>query len=385
MRKRTIGVVTVARSDYGIYFPLLRAIQADPELELHLIVSGMHLSPEFGLTFKNIEADGFRINERVEMLLSSDTPEGVAKSMGLGTVGFAQAFSRLRPDILVVLGDRFEMHAAATAAVPFLLPIAHIAGGAVTMGAIDDVFRHSIAKMSHLHFTETEIYARRILQMGEEPWRVVVTGALALDSVRDSALLSGEDLEIRYGLSLDESPLLVTFHPVTREYQQTENYMAELLAALTAFNLPIVFTYPNADTNSRVIIRMIEDFVSNNPRAQVLKNLGSTGYLSLMKNAAAMIGNSSSGIVEAPSFKLPVVNIGNRQEGRLKARNVIDVGYTQGEIRRGIDLALSPGFRQSLEEIENPYGDGKASHRIIEVLKEVNLGDRLILKKFIHH
>lgn len=379
---RTIGVVTTSRADYGVYLPLLRRIQDDPDLDLHLIAGGMHLSPEFGLTAEAIEADGFQIDQRVELLLSSDTPEAIAKSMGLGTIGFAQAYARRRPDILLVLGDRFEMHAAAVAAVPFLIPIAHIAGGAVTAGAIDDTFRHSISKMSHLHFAETETYARRIIQMGEDPRRVHVTGALALDHILGLPPRSDREGPAQNGIPTDQPPLLVTFHPVTLEHEQTEWQMGELLAALNDFEAPILFTYPNADTNGRLIIRMIQDFASHNKRAIVLKNLGQKGYFDVMQHAVAMVGNSSSGIVEGPSFRLPVVNIGTRQKGRITADNVISVGYHRDEIVSGITEAVSEDFRLKLQDLVNPYGDGHAAERIIHIIKTVALGDSLLKKEF---
>ena len=306
---RTIGVVTVARSDYGIYLPVLRKIQADPELELHLFVTGMHLSPEFGLTVKTIEEDGFQVQERIEMLLSSDTPECIAKSMGLGTIGFAQAFARSRPDILMVLGDRFEMHAAVVASLPFKIPVAHIHGGESTEGAIDEGIRHSITKMSHLHFASTEFYARRIIRMGEEPWRVVVSGAPSLDNLHTVDLLTRPQIsfEDRFGLHLEAPTLLVTYHPVTLEYENTETHVRELLAALAGLDFNIVFTYPNADTQGRLIINRIQEFVDMHKQAQVVENLGTQGYFSLMAHSSAMVGNSSSGIIEAASFKLPVV------------------------------------------------------------------------------
>jgi len=379
---RMIGIVTVARSDYGIYLPLLRRIAVDGELELLLYVSGMHLSPEFGLTVQEIEKDGFRIARRVEMLLSSDTAGGIARSMGLGTIGFAQAFEECRPDILVVLGDRFEMHAAVVAALPFLIPVAHIAGGGVTVGAIDDSLRHSITKMSHLHFVETEVYARRLVQMGEQPDKVIVTGAMGLDNLRDLRFLSLAELNERYDLALNERPLLITFHPVTREYEQTESQVRELLAALGRFDMPMVFTYPNADTNGRVIISMIEDFVGSHPRARAVANLGSEAYFSLMKHAVAMVGNSSSGIVEAPSFKLPVVNIGSRQTGRIAAANIINVGYGRDEIAAGIAKAGDPEFRKQLDDLVNPFGDGHASELLLHTLKTVELDASLLSKHF---
>lgn len=379
---RTIGVVSVARSDYGIYLPVLKEIKADPSLQLRLMVSGMHLSPEFGLTAKVIEQDGFEIAERVEMLLSSDTPEGIAKSMGMGVIGFAQVYTRSRPDILVVLGDRFEMHAAALAALPFKIPVAHIHGGEVTQGAIDDALRHSITKLSHLHFVATPEYARRLFQLGEEPWRVTVTGAPSLDNLRSIELLNAHELEARYGLRLDQPPLLVTFHPVTLEYEQTRRYVDELLGALEDMKMPVVFTMPNADTSGRIIIEMIENFVRTHTSTKIVDNLGTQGYFSLMALSAVMVGNSSSGIIEAASFKLPVVNIGTRQQGRVRGANMIDVGYSRAEIATGIKKAVDPRFRRTLDSLANPYGSGHASGKIVTRLREVVLGNELVIKRF---
>lgn len=379
---RTIGVVTVARSDYGIYLPLLQKIQADPDLRLHLIVAGMHLSPEFGLTVKAIEADGFEIGERVEMLLSSDTPEGIAKSMGLGTIGFAQAYTRFRPDILVVLGDRFEMHAAVVAALPFNIPVAHIHGGELTEGAIDDAIRHSITKMSHLHFVATETYAQRVIQMGEEPRRVIISGAPSLDNLHRIHLLSREELEEQCKIELKSPLLLITYHPVTLEYEQTEDQVRDLLAALEEIEAMMVFTYPNADTCGHLIIQMVREFTAKHPSARLLVSLGTKRYFSMMKHASAMIGNSSSGIIEAPSFQLPVVNIGNRQRGRVRAKNVIDVVCSRHEIRAAIKKAISPEFRTSLVNLDNPYGDGHAAERIVNELKQVEFNQSLLQKRF---
>jgi len=379
---RTIGVATVSRSDYGIYLPILRKIQEDRELRLHLIVAGAHLSPEFGLTVKAIEADGFEIAERVEMLLSSDTPEGIVKSMGLGLIGFAQSYARFRPDILLVLGDRFEMHAAALAALPFKIPVAHIHGGEITQGATDDALRHSITKLSHLHFVATEEYARRVMQMGEDPWRVIVSGAPSLDNLKSVQFLSRQELEALLGLRLDRDPLLVTYHPVTLEYERTEWQTSELLKALEAFDIPMIFTLPNADVSGRVILGMLESFVKKKPRARLVENLGTQGYFSVMAVAAAMVGNSSSGIVEAPSFTLPVVNIGTRQQGRIREKNVLDVGYSHAEIRAAIAKAVSPDFRAGLKDLINPYGAGHAAERIVRKLKEIKAGDELLVKGF---
>ena len=379
---RTIGVVTVARSDYGIYRPVLQRIQEDSGLDLHLFVTGMHLSPEFGMTVQAIEQDGFEISDRVEMLLSSETPEGIAKSMGLGTLGFAQAYARSQLDILLVLGDRFEMHAAVVAALPFNIPVAHIHGGELTEGAIDDAIRHSITKMSHLHFVATETYAQRVIQMGEEPWRVVISGAPGLDNFREIQLLSREELGERYDVDLRDPFFLITYHPVTLEYEQTENQIDALLAALEETDATLVFTYPNADTGSRLIIDRVRDFVARHRRAHFLINLGTQGYFSMMSCAAAMIGNSSSGIIEAASFKLPVVNIGNRQKGRVRGKNVIDVGCSRKEILAGISKATSSDFSKAISNLGNPYGDGQAAERIVDKLKHVELNKTLLVKRF---
>jgi UDP-N-acetylglucosamine 2-epimerase (non-hydrolysing)/GDP/UDP-N,N'-diacetylbacillosamine 2-epimerase (hydrolysing) len=377
-----IGVVTVARSDYGIYVPLLRALQAADGLALALFVGGMHLSPDFGLTVRAIEADGYPIAARVAMALTADTPADIARSMGLGVAGFAGAFARSRPDILVVLGDRFEMHAAALAALPFKLPVAHIHGGELTYGAMDDALRHSMTKLSHLHFTATEAYARRVIQLGEEPWRVTVSGAPGLDNLRTVELLSRAEIEARYTLRLDEPFLIVTYHPVTLEFERTAWQTGEMLAALDETQMPIVFTLPNADTAGRLITELLRGFVAAHPRCRLVDNLGTQGYFSLMALAAAMVGNSSSGLLEAPSFQLPVVNIGNRQAGRVRAANVLDVGYNRAEIEAGIRRAVAPGFRAGLAALTNPYGDGHAAGRIVERLKAVALDDRLLVKRF---
>jgi UDP-hydrolysing UDP-N-acetyl-D-glucosamine 2-epimerase len=381
---RTIAVVTAGRADYAICLPVLRRIEADPELKLHLIVSGMHLSPEFGLTVNSIVADGFKIGDRIEMLLSSDTPEGIGKSMGLGTIAFSQLYARFRPDILVVLADRFEMHAAALAALPFRIPVAHIEGGDLTEGAIDDALRHSITKLSHLHFVSTEEYANRVVQLGEEPWRVLVSGAPSLDNLKSLKLLTASELERKYAISLQPPPLLVTYHPVTLEYEHTGQQILELLEALKTFEMPIIFTHPNADTCGSVITQAIKEFVGNHPSAHLINNMGTQDYLSMMSCAGVMVGNSSSGIVEAPSFKLPVVNIGTRQRGRVRAANVIDVGYSREEIIDGINKAHRPAFRNSLSNLVNPYGTGDAAEKIVGRLKTVVLTDERILSKKFH-
>ncbi|MBI3021809.1 MAG: UDP-N-acetylglucosamine 2-epimerase (hydrolyzing) [Candidatus Omnitrophica bacterium] len=380
---RTIGVVTVGRSDYGIYVPILRAIQHEPALQLHLIVSGMHLLEEFGLTVREIEADRFPIGARVFLPLPEDSPEAIAAAIGAAVTGFARAYASQRPDLLIVLGDRFEMYAAAVAALPLKIPVAHIHGGELTQGAMDDALRHSLTKLSHLHFVATEEYAHRVIQLGEEPWRVTVSGAPSLDHVGMVPLLTAEALCNRFGWHWEAAPLLVTYHPVTLEYEQTEWQMTELLDALEECKRPMIFTMPNADMHGRVIRRLLTAFIASHPNAHAVENLGTQGYFSLMAAAAAMIGNSSSGLIEAPSFGLPVVNIGTRQQGRVRASNVIDVGYSRTEIIRGIRQALTAEFRAAIRHGTNPYGDGHAATVIVNTLKAMPLDDRLIKKRFV--
>jgi len=379
---RKIGLVSVGRSDYGIYLPVLKAIHADPDLELLLFVSGMHLAPGFGLTVDAIVSDGFKIAAKVEMLLASNTPEGMAKSIGLGIIGYAQSFVENRPDILVVLGDRFEMYAAVVAALPLRIPVAHIHGGEVTEGAIDDALRHSMTKMSHLHFVSNREYARRVEQMGEEEWRITVSGAPSLDNLNSVPLLSLKEIEERYNIRFDHPPLLVTFHTVTLEIDQVEYQIDELLAALHECGMPTIFTMPNADAGNAIIRRKVVEYEKEHPKTWMLENLGTQAYFSLMRYSALMVGNSSSGIIEAPSFILPVVNIGTRQKGRARAANVIDVGYSRNEIISGIYKGLSGFFRDSLSGLKNPYGEGLAAEKIVTRLKTVNIDSALVRKHF---
>ena len=381
-----IAIVTVARSDYGFYRPLLSRLAAEPQIEPLLIVAGMHLAPRFGNTVTEIEADGHAIAARVEMTLDDDGPGSIARSMGLGLKGFAEAFETLRPDAVMVFGDRYEMHAAASAAVPFAIPVAHTNGGSLTMGAFDDSLRHSMTKLSHLHFVETELYKRRVIQMGEAPWRVQVTGSLSLDNLADFTPLTLDELNRRFGLALTPvaPPLLVTFHPVTLEYRNTETYMTALLAALSESDFPVVFTYPNADTNGRVIIEMIEAYAAKRADTFCVPHFGVEGYHSLMAHAAAMVGNSSSGIMEAASFRLPVVNIGTRQGGRLAPENVLHTGYGKDAILAGIKTCTSAAFREGIAELANPYGDGTAAEKMIAILKTTDFADLGLIEKAFH-
>jgi len=385
--KRRIGVVTVARSDYSILYPLLRAIEADPALALQLIVAGMHLAPEFGNTVAAIEADGFAIADRVAMLLPaddprSDQPAGVAIATGRGVIGFAEAFARNRPDLLVVMGDRFEMFGAAIAALPLRIPVAHIHGGELSEGAIDDAMRHAMTKLSHLHFTSTETYRDRVIQLGEEPWRVVASGAPALDNLHALPRLSEEELKRRFGLTFAARPLVVTYHPTTLGAADVDAEIDALLAALRRAGRPIVFTAPNADAGGRRIAERIGAFAADFGKADVVSNLGLQGYYSLLSLAAAMVGNSSSGIIEAASFALPVVSVGDRQKGRLAPRNVIHVPADAPAIADAIEMACGAGFRRGLAGLTNPYGTGHAVPRIVETLRSVELGQRLLQKSF---
>jgi UDP-hydrolysing UDP-N-acetyl-D-glucosamine 2-epimerase len=379
---KTIGVITAGRSDYGIYLPVLREIEKHPQLLLRVFVTGMHLSPEFGYTVQSIVDDGFDICERVEMLVASDTPAAIAKSIGIGIAGFAQVFSRSQPDILLVLGDRFEMYAAAVAALPFRIPIAHIHGGELTQGAIDDVLRHSLTKLSHLHFASTDVYARRIQQLGEDPRRVFVTGAPGIDNLKMVHLLGRAEIEEAYRIQLPEPPLLVTFHPVTLEPDETESHITELLAALANMNRPVVFTLPNADTGGRIISERIKEFVRRTESAFLVENLGLQGYFSMMSVARAMVGNSSSGIIEAASFALPVINIGSRQKGRSKGQNVVDVGYSRSEIFAGIERVCCTSFFEAIKNMANPYGEGEAAGMIAQHLAGALPAEELLIKEF---
>ncbi len=379
---RTIAVVTTSRADYNCYLPLLRAITGDPELRLQLLVSGMHLVPEFGMTVRAIEADGLPIAARIESVLGSDTPEGISKSMGLTILGFAQCLAGLRPDILLVHGDRYEMHAAGLAALPFKIPVAHLGGGDITEGAIDDALRHSLTKLSHLHFVANRQQQARVCQMGEEPWRVFVTGEPALDLVHSTPKLSAQQMQERFGFRFDRPFLLVTYHPVTLEYEKTAEHIREFLAALHDCGLPVLFTAPNADTAGRLVAETIREYIACHADAHLVESLGTTGFFTAMSMASAMAGNSSSGIIEAASFELPVVNVGIRQQGRLRARNVIDCGDSRSEVLAALHAALRPEFRASLRGIVNPYGSGTASATVVHQLKTIPLDARLIVKRF---
>ncbi|MBI2205307.1 MAG: UDP-N-acetylglucosamine 2-epimerase (hydrolyzing) [Candidatus Rokubacteria bacterium] len=380
--RRRIGVVSVARSDYGHLVPVLTEIRARTDLDLLLFLGGAHLSDRFGRTERLVEADGWPVAARIATLGDDDGPVGIAQAVARGVAGFAEAFARQRPDILVVFGDRYEMASAALAALPLTIPVAHIHGGELSEGAIDDSLRHAITKLAHLHFASTDVYGRRICQLGEEAWRVHVTGAPGLDRFSTLPFVSRDALATRLGITLEGSTIVVTFHPVTLAYEDTAWHADELLGALAGLDATIVITYPGADTASSAVIERLEMFAARTPRVRLVRALGDEVYVSLLREADAMVGNSSSGLIEAPTFGLPVVNIGTRQRGRVRGANVIDVDYDRAAIAGGIRRALDPTFAKRLRGMPNPYGDGHAAPRIVDVLSSARLGPELIRKRF---
>lgn len=381
--KRKVAIVTGTRAEYGLMRWVIQGIQEHPLLELQIVVTGMHLSPEFGLTYKSILEDGFEINKKIEVVLSSDSPVGISKSMGLGMISFAEAYSELRPDIILVLGDRFEIFSAVAAAMVSRIPVAHIHGGEATEGLIDEPIRHSITKMSHVHFAATEEYRRRIIQLGEDPNRVFNTGTPGIDNIYRLKLLSKKEFEESIGFEIGEKSILITFHPVTLENQTAGYQFDELLKALNQFDdYKLIFTMPNADTDGRIIIDKINKFVSNHPlRSVAFTSLGQLRYLSALRFISVVIGNSSSGLTEAPSFKVPTINIGDRQNGRIKAESVIDCNPNSDDIVKSLEIATSSDFRSRIANMRNPYGEGGASQKIVENLANINL-DGILKKKF---
>jgi UDP-hydrolysing UDP-N-acetyl-D-glucosamine 2-epimerase len=380
-----VGVVSVGRSDYGIYFPVLRLLQNDPDVELKLIVAAGHLDPKYGPTVREIEQDGFPIAARVPMTMRGDSREDVANAIGVGVQEFTSAYVQTQPNVVLLLGDRYEMMSAAIAALPLRIPLAHIHGGELTLGAIDDAIRHAITKLSHIHFAATTAYARRIRQMGEEPWRVHVTGSPAIDSILAFEPIPKSDLDQEFKMDLAQT-LLITYHPVTLEDEKSNSdSLANLLAALSTSGYALLFTYPNADSQNSEVIERIREFVANSRSARFVTNLGHRKYHSAQKYVAAMVGNSSSGIIEAGTFQLPVVNIGTRQQGRIRGAHVIDVDSSKDAILHGIRAAVTPAFRQSLAGTRNPYGTGHSAECVVSLLKSIERGQKLIVKKFIDY
>ena len=378
--RKTIAVVTTSRADYShLYWPL-KDLAAHPDVELKVIALGAHLSPEFGSTIQEIAADGIPIATRLECLLSSDTDVGMAKTIGIATLGLADALGQMRPDLLLLIADRYEMLAPAAVALALRIPIAHIEGGEISEGAIDDAVRNALTMMAHIHFTSTATAAGRIIAMGEEAWRVHHAGAPSLDHLRRSKLHSRQELEAKLAIDLDQPTLLVAYHPVTI-LRDTTVEVDSLFGALKKIDARILFCYPNADAGSRSLIERTKTFLASGGRGRVFVNLDAVTYWSLLRQVELLVGNSSSGIMETASFALPTVNIGLRQKGRERARNVIDAEPEKTSIQDAIEKARSAEFRKSLQGMINPYGDGNASGRIVEVLTTVPLGKRLRIKK----
>lgn len=378
---RKICVLTGSRAEYGLLRLLIQGIRDDAALQLQLLVTGSHLSPQFGMTYREIEQDGFKIDRKVEIPLGDNSAAGVAKSVGHGIIGLTDALESLCPDILVLLGDRFEILAAASAALILGIPIAHIHGGETTEGAFDEAIRHSVTKMASLHFVAAEEYRRRVIQLGENPRRTFLVGGLGVDLIQQTELMDRAAVETELGFSLGSKNLLVTFHPATLDKADPASQMKELLAALaTLDDTQLIFTMPNADTGSQGIAAQVRDFVAAHPNARAYDSLGALRYLSCMAQLDGVVGNSSSGLLEAPSLGIPTINIGDRQRGRLKAQSVIDCAAERGEIASAVRRLYSPQFRQALARgIENPYGYGGATAKIIDVLRAQPLED--LLKK----
>lgn len=377
---KKICVVTGTRAEYGLLYWLMKEIEADKELQLQLIVTGMHLSPEFGLTYKDIEKE-FKIDKKIEMLLSSDTTVGISKSMGLAQISFAETYEELKPDILVVLGDRYEIFSAVSAAMIARIPIAHLHGGETTEGAFDESIRHSITKMSHLHFTATDEYKNRVIQLGEHPNRVFNVGGMGIENIKRLKLLSKDEFEKSIDFKLNKKNILVTFHPVTLENSTAKEQFSELLDAIDELeDTNIIFTKANSDTDGRVINKMIDEYVTKNSHKSIgFTSLGQLRYLSALQYVDAVVGNSSSGLAEAPSFKIGTINIGDRQKGRIKAESVIDCKSNKESIKIAFNKLYSLEFQNILSNVQNPYGNGSASIQIIEEVKKVDL--KYILKK----
>ena len=379
---RKICVITGSRSEYGLLRYVMQEIKDSSDLTLQVIATGMHLSPDFGLTFKEIEADGFSIDQKVETLIGDDSPLGIAESMSKGLVGCAKSFDELNPDLIVVLGDRYEIVVAVLAALVAKIPVAHIHGGEITVGAFDDALRHSITKMSHLHFVAAEEYRYRVIQLGEDPERVFLVGGLGVDNINKIELFNRRELEESLNLTFQEKSLLVTFHPVTLENSNSASQIKELLNALSHLeNTTLIFTLPNADTGSQELIQVINDFVSKNFNTFVFSSMGQAKYFSCIAQVDGVIGNSSSGLTEVPSFKKGTINIGDRQKGRLQAESVINCEPYESSIADALKILYSEEFNRNLPRVVNPYGEGGASSKIVKYLRETSL-EKIVKKSF---
>ncbi len=383
MNLKKICVFTGTRAEYGLLYWIIKAIYDDEFLELQLVVSGMHLSPEFGLTYKQIEEDGFFINKKIEILLSSDSAVGISKSVGLGVISFAECLDELRPDLLIVLGDRFEVFSIVTSAMINRIPVAHFHGGESTEGVIDESIRHSVTKMSHIHFTSTKLYRNRVIQLGEQPSNVFNVGALGIESINKLVLLNKSDFEVAINRSLSKLNVLITFHPVTLETYSSEFQFKEILSSLDCLEeCLLIFTKANADTDGRIINTLIDEYVSiNSNKAISFISMGQIRYLSALQHVDFIIGNSSSGLLEAPSFNIPTINIGDRQKGRVSGETVINCLPDSVSINKAIKKALSKDFIESIKNCKSPYGEKNPSVQVIEILKKTDLSE-ILKKKF---
>ncbi len=379
---KKIAVVTGSRAEYGLLYWVIKEIQRSKCLELQVLVTGAHLEESSGYSYKNIEEDGIKINKTIPLDLCNYSPVNISKAIGNCIFGFSKAYEELEPDMIVILGDRYEVLAAACAAIPFNIPIAHIHGGESTEGAIDEQIRHAITKLSHLHFTATDRYRENVVRMGEEDWRVFNVGALGLESIRRIDYYSKTDLEQELGIDFSKPTFIATFHPVTLEYKNTELYINNLLTALKHKGLQVVFTGANIDTCGDIINARVMEAAKEDTNIKMFQNLGQRRYLSMLRYCDAMIGNSSSGIIEAASFNLPVINIGSRQDGRIKGRNVMDCGYGLEALEQCISLVLEGRFtKQVLMDLENPYGEGNSSKLIVRELEAEYSKEKLLKKK----
>jgi GDP/UDP-N,N'-diacetylbacillosamine 2-epimerase (hydrolysing) len=380
--RNIISVLTATRAEYGLLKPVITKLNIVEEFDVRIAVTGMHLSPDFGLTYQEIEQDGFQIDRKIEILSEGDSPAVVSKAMGQAMIGFGEYLEKLKPDLIIVLGDRYETLAVCCAAMNANIPIAHLYGGETTEGAIDESIRHAITKLSYIHFTSTEEYRKRIIQLGEAPERVFMVGALGIENIKNTKLLSKEELAQDIGLDTGKAYAMVTFHPVTHEKNSAGVQFSNLLKALDKHKEYLyIFTKANADTEGRLINAMIEGYVSEHSNAKAYASLGTLRYLSALSHAAMAIGNSSSGLLEAPSFGIPTVNIGDRQRGRKQSTSVINCRPEVNTISGAICLAASDEFREIAKNTVNPYGDGNTSDKIIKVLKEFVLGNKINLKK----
>ncbi len=380
--KKKVCVLTATRAEYGLLRPVIQRLREDDFFDVQVVITGAHLSPEFGLTYKEIENDGIPIDKKIEILLSSDTPASISKSMGLALIGFADYFAESKPDLLLVLGDRYETLAVCCAAMNQRIPIAHLYGGETTEGAVDEAYRHAISKLSYLHFTSTEEYRTRVIQLGEDPSRVFNVGALGVENILQTPLMSREELEQSLEFKLSSRYVVVTYHPVTLEDGTSAEGFQELLDALDAFpQLQVIFTKANADADGRIINTMIDEYVKSHRNTIAFESLGTVRYLSVVKHSCAVLGNSSSGIIEVPSLSVPTINIGDRQKGRIMEESIISCEPERKSIENALTMALSDEFKEKLKTMKSIYGDGNTSSRIVEVILKELTDSAIDLKK----